>query len=160
MPPHNPSHIFGYQWFEMLCSNHGIPRALKRLTWVRCVSRARSFWINSKHPNRATLYLLYTSLCTGELNAIRKHKCFPCGPFHGKACRWAMLGELKPKGPKGDPLKGPTRAPKLGDWGGQQLVQFRPRMLRSESKELSILPPPPKSQRATRKSRLLGVNLR
>ena len=27
-------------------------------------------WVNSKHPKRATLYLLYTSLCTGELNAI------------------------------------------------------------------------------------------
>ena len=25
-----------------------------------------------KHPNRTTLYLLYTSLSTGELNAIRK----------------------------------------------------------------------------------------
>jgi len=29
-------------------------------------------WVNSKPPNRATLYPLYTSLCTGELNAIRK----------------------------------------------------------------------------------------
>ena len=46
------------------------------------------------------MYLLYTSLCTGEQNAIRKHKCFPCSPFYGRACRWAMLGELKPKGPK------------------------------------------------------------
>ena len=28
-----------------------------------------------------------------------------CSPFYGRACRWAMLGELKPKGPKGcDPL--------------------------------------------------------
>ena len=52
-------------------------------------------------PNRATLYLFYTSLCTGELNAIRKHKRFLCSPFYGRACRWAMLGELKPKGPKG-----------------------------------------------------------
>ena len=54
-----------------------------------------------KYPNRTTLYLLYTSLCTGELNAIRKHKCCICSPFYGRACRWAMLGELKPKGPKG-----------------------------------------------------------
>ena len=37
----------------------------------------------------------------GELKAIRKKKCFLCSPFHGRACRWAMLGELKPKGPKG-----------------------------------------------------------
>ena len=26
---------------------------------------------------------------------------FLCSPFYGRACRWAMLGELKPKGPKG-----------------------------------------------------------
>ena len=54
-----------------------------------------------KYPNRATLYLLYASLCTGELNAIPKHKCFPCSPFYVRACRWAMLGELKPNGPQG-----------------------------------------------------------
>ena len=55
------------------------------------------------HPNRATLYLLYTSLCTGELNAIRKHKCFLCSHF-GRACRWSMMGELKPKGFQGPSL--------------------------------------------------------
>ena len=38
-------------------------------------------------------------------NAIRKHKCFLCSPFYGRACRWAMLGELKPKGPKGSIIK-------------------------------------------------------
>jgi len=48
-----------------------------------------------KHPSRATLYLLYTNLCTGELNAIRKHKCFLRSPFYGRACRWAMLGSIK-----------------------------------------------------------------
>ena len=31
----------------------------------------------------------------GELNAIRKQKCFLCSPFYGRACRWAMLGEIK-----------------------------------------------------------------
>ena len=41
-------------------------------------------------------YLLYTRLCTGELNAIRKQKCFICSPFYGRACRLAMLGEFKP----------------------------------------------------------------
>ena len=41
-------------------------------------------WVNSKHPNRATQYPLYTSLCTGELNATRKHKCFLCSPFYVK----------------------------------------------------------------------------
>ena len=45
-------------------------------------------------PNRAAHYPLYTSLCTGELNAIRKQKCFLCSPFYGRACRWAMLGEI------------------------------------------------------------------
>ena len=35
-----------------------------------------------KDPNRATHYPLYMSLCTGELNAIRKHKCFLCSPFY------------------------------------------------------------------------------
>ena len=33
-----------------------------------------------------------------ELNAIRKHKCLLCSPFYGGACRWAMVGELKPQG--------------------------------------------------------------
>jgi len=51
--------------------------------------------VNSKHPNRVTLYPFYTSLCTGELNASRKHKCFLCSPFYGRACRWAMVGEIK-----------------------------------------------------------------
>ena len=37
----------------------------------------------------------------GKLNAIRKQKCFLCSPFYGRACRWAMLGELKLEGPKG-----------------------------------------------------------
>ena len=54
-----------------------------------------------------TLYLLYTDLCTGELNAIRKHKCFLCSPFYGKACRWAMLGDLQ------DLKKNVARGPKI-----------------------------------------------
>ena len=33
-------------------------------------------WTEVTHPNRVTHYPLYTSLCTGELNTIRKHKCF------------------------------------------------------------------------------------
>ena len=55
-----------------------------------------------KHPNRATLYLLYTSLCTGELNAIRKHKCFLCNPFYVKGVSLGYVGRIKPKGPKMD----------------------------------------------------------
>ena len=79
-------------------------------------------WVNLKHPNRTTLYLLYTSLCTGELDAIRKHECFLCSPFYGRVCRWAMLGELKPEGPTGSPQgppvgSSPQRPPEGGGWG-------------------------------------------
>ena len=38
---------------------------------------------------------LYTSLCTGELNAIRMQRRFICSPFYGRVCRWAMLGEIE-----------------------------------------------------------------
>ena len=57
-----------------------------------CV-RARVGWL--KHPNRATLYLLYTSLCTGELNAIRKHNCFLCSPFYVKGVSLGYVGRIK-----------------------------------------------------------------
>ena len=30
-----------------------------------------------------------------------KQKCFICSTFHGRACRWAVLGGLNPEGPKG-----------------------------------------------------------
>jgi len=74
----------------------------------------RNFHLGSlKHPNTTTLYPLYTSLCTGELDAIRKHKCFLCSPFYGRACRWAMLGELKPKGP----AQLDTRVVSVRRWG-------------------------------------------
>ena len=49
-------------------------------------------WVKSKHPNRATLYLLYTSLCTGELNAIRKHNCFLCSAFYVKGVSLGYVG--------------------------------------------------------------------
>ena len=42
--------------------------------------------------NRATHYPLYTSLCTGELNAIRTHKCFLCSPFYVKG---VSLGHVR-----------------------------------------------------------------
>jgi hypothetical protein len=35
-----------------------------------------------------------------------------CSPFYGRACRWAMLGELKPNGPKA-PKHQSTKAPKM-----------------------------------------------
>ena len=42
-----------------------------------------------------TLYLLYTSLCTGELNAIRKHKCFLCSPFYVKGVSLGYVRRTK-----------------------------------------------------------------
>ena len=67
------------------------------------------------------------SLCTGGLNAIRKHEYFLCSPFYGRACRWVMLGELKPKGPKGPQPLTPKQV-----WGsrgarGQAQGLFPPR---------------------------------
>jgi len=51
--------------------------------------------IVNKTQARTPLTLPCTSLCTGELNAIQKQKCFLCSPFYGRACRWVMLGEIK-----------------------------------------------------------------
>ena len=44
------------------------------------------------HPNRATHHPLYTSLCTGELNAFRKRKCFLCSPFYVKGVSLGHVG--------------------------------------------------------------------
>jgi len=33
------------------------------------------------------------------LKGLDHYQCFFCSPFYGRACRWAMVGELKPKGP-------------------------------------------------------------
>ena len=52
-------------------------------------------WVYSKHPSRVTLYLLHTSLCTGELNAIRKHDCFLCSPFYVKGVSLGYVGRIK-----------------------------------------------------------------
>ena len=67
------------------------------IVWFTLLCHQTRGVANSNTPTEP--HLLYTSLCTGELNAIRWQKCFICSPFHGRACRWAMLGELKPKGP-------------------------------------------------------------
>ena len=48
-------------------------------------------WYAFIHPNRTTLYL-YTSLCTGELNATRKHNCFLCSPFYVKGVSLGHVG--------------------------------------------------------------------
>ena len=39
----------------------------------------------------------YTSLSdwgARQANAVRRHECFLCSPFYGRACRWARLGEI------------------------------------------------------------------
>jgi hypothetical protein len=60
-----------------------------------CSVSMETSWYAFTHPNSTTLYLLFTSLCTGELNAIRKQKILICCPFHGRACRRAMVGAFK-----------------------------------------------------------------
>ena len=45
-------------------------------------------------PDIACQIISRHCLCTGELNAIRKRKCFLCSPFYGRAYRWAMLGDI------------------------------------------------------------------
>ena len=69
-------------------------------TLQKYVHRGVRSWggVTPKHPNRATLYLknlLYTSLCTGELNAIRKHNCFLCSPFYVKGVSLGYVGRIK-----------------------------------------------------------------
>jgi len=49
-------------------------------------------WVKLKHPNRFTHDPLYTSICTGELNAIPKHKCFLCSPFYVKGVSLGHAG--------------------------------------------------------------------
>ena len=66
------------------------------------------------YPNADTVCLARRVLQRGE-DRVRCHqtqqlqntprdpkakKCFICSRFYGRACRWAMLGELKPKGRK------------------------------------------------------------
>ena len=67
------------------------PKGPKVKERVRSVSMGTS-WYTFTHPNRAPLYLLYTSLCTGELNAIRKHKCFRCNLFYVKLVSLGYVG--------------------------------------------------------------------
>ena len=52
-------------------------------------------WYAITHPNRATHYPLYTSLCTGELNATPKHKCFLKGVSLGHVGRNSNVKNLK-----------------------------------------------------------------
>ena len=48
-----------------------------------CVHACVCF-VLGRSPPLSPLVHDYTSLCTGELNAIRKHNCFLCSPFYVK----------------------------------------------------------------------------
>ena len=60
-------------------------------------------WYTFTHPKKATHYPLYTSLCTGELNAIRKQNAFAAV----LSTEWRVVGPFwdksKPKGPENLP---------------------------------------------------------
>ena len=58
-----------------------------------CSASMETSWYAFTHSNRTALYPLYTSLCTGKPNAIRKQISFLYSPFYERACCWAMLGE-------------------------------------------------------------------
>jgi len=51
-------------------------------------------WYTFTHPNKTALYPLYTSLCTGELNAIRKQKCFSLQSFLRKGVSLGYVGSI------------------------------------------------------------------
>ena len=53
------------------------------------------------HPNSTTLYLIYTSACTGELNAIRKQNAFSAVLSTEGRVVGPCWKKLKPEGPKG-----------------------------------------------------------
>jgi len=74
----------------------GSSKNLKDLKDGVCKS-AIMFWNSLTTPTEPPfISSVDTSICTGGLNAIRKHKCFLYSPFYGRACSWAMLGESKP----------------------------------------------------------------
>ena len=62
----------------------GLLQNLKDLKFSVVFSKVHmgTSWSTLIHLNRATLNLLYTSLCTGERKAIRKQRCFICSPFY------------------------------------------------------------------------------
>ena len=79
-------------------------RSYERLTWARCLWRERSVWINSKLPKRAAHYPLYTSLCTGELNTIRKLNAFSAILSTEGRVVGPCWEKFKPKGPQAPPM--------------------------------------------------------
>ena len=73
--------------------------------------------VTTRDPNRGKLLTLAVVNLDGRARLgqlslkcrdplHRKQKCFRCSPFYGRACRWAVLGELKPKGPEAPPNDG------------------------------------------------------
>ena len=63
--------------------------------------RARAHLGSLKHPKRINLYPLYTSLCIGELNTIRKQNAFSAVLSTEGRVVGLCWAQLKPKGPEG-----------------------------------------------------------
>ena len=51
-------------------------------------------------PGLLRLSYAKSILAAGHCRDRAPRICFICSPLHGRACRWAMLGKLKTKGPK------------------------------------------------------------
>ena len=92
-------YLVGYPWLELILQLRDT-MSLRTADLGSVCARARSDGLTQTPQQSHPLSPLHEPL-HGELNAIGKQKCFLCSPFHGRACRWAMVGELKPKGPKG-----------------------------------------------------------
>ena len=61
------------------------------------MSLPKGLWITLRWtvPSSLARYLRYTSLCTGEPYAIRKHKYFLCRPFYVKGVSLGYVGRIK-----------------------------------------------------------------
>ena len=97
---------------QYVCQNCG-PIELDRFTdhiplnlsfvfvvYLICAHLRGAFQAEREHGQIIVLEMAITAnprkrISDGGVNAIREQKCFHCSPFYGRACRWAMLGEIK-----------------------------------------------------------------
>ena len=79
---------------QPLCPGGLDPRDLK--TALFCISFLRKgevlAYVGRIHNLKDPKDLLYKSLCTGELNAIREHNCFLRSPFYAKGMSLGYVG--------------------------------------------------------------------